>query len=272
MIFGTAGIPRQCKGDSVKGVQCVHELGLGAMELEFVHSVNLKPEKARLVGEAAKKSGVKLSCHAPYYVNLLSAEKKKREASKQRILKACESLQAAGGGCCVFHPAFYGGRDSRQALEECSEELADLSSRAKKFGNVLLAPETTGKKSQFGSLDELLEGVGGNTWFCVDFAHLHARENGALKEKKDFDAVLQKIAGALGKKALKKLHCHFSGIEFTEKGERRHLPVSSESPDFSLLAESLNEFGAGGTVICESPLVEKDALKLKKEWEKVRSL
>ncbi|OIO26005.1 hypothetical protein AUJ15_02345 [Candidatus Micrarchaeota archaeon CG1_02_55_41] len=267
MIFGTAGIPIQCGGDSIEGVKCVHDLGLGAMELEFVHSVNLKPEKARLVGEAAKDYGVVLSCHAPYYVNLLSKEKQKREASKQRILRACESLEAAGGGYCVFHPAFYGGREPKEAFKEYREELADLSRRVRQYKNVKLAPETTGKPSQLGSLDELLDSVGGNVWFCVDFAHLHARGNGCLKEEKDFDAVLKRVEDGVGKRGLKNLHCHFSGIKFTEKGERHHLPLSSKSPDFRLLAKSLKRFGADGVIICESPLIEKDALFMKRVWE-----
>ena len=267
MIFGTAGIPIHCKGGSVAGVGCVRALGLGAMELEFVHSVNLKPEKARLVGEAARKNKVILSCHAPYYVNLVSKEKQKREASKQRILKACESLEAAGGGYCVFHPGFYGGRDKREAFEEYLIELADLSERAKKFGHVNLAPETTGKPSQLGSLGELLAGVGGNVWLCIDFAHLHSRGNGCLKAQKDFDAIMEKIKSSLGNRGIKRLHCHFSGIEFTEKGERRHLPLSSKSPDFLLLAKSLKKFKADGVIICESPPIEDDALYMKRVWE-----
>lgn len=269
MIFGTAGIPRQCKGDSIEGVKKVRELGLGAMELEFVYSVNLKPIKAKAVGEVARQNNVVLSCHASYYVNLVSKEKHKRESSKKRILKACESLEAAGGGHCVFHPGFYGGKDKKEVFNEYLEELNDLSERAKKFKHVILAPETTGKRTQLGSLEELLNGVGKNVWLCIDFAHVHARGNGALKQQKDFDDLLKKMEDALGRKGLKKLHCHFAGIEFTEKGERRHLPISSNSPDPKMLLSSLKKFNAGGVIICESPLIETDALLLKRVWESI---
>ncbi|MFH1257398.1 MAG: TIM barrel protein [Candidatus Micrarchaeota archaeon] len=272
MVFGTAGIPLRCEGGTLEGMQCVSDLKLKAMELEFVHSVNLKEEGAKKVADTAGKLGLVLSVHAPYYINLLSEEKHKRDASRMRIAESCRIGGIASASRIVFHPAFYGKMEKGKALEEMKVQISMILDELeeRKVGDVVLAPEVMGKVSQFGTIGENFSlsaefGIG-SVNPCIDFGHLHARTNGGLKKKSDFAAILDEVGG-YGKKYLQTLHIHFEGINYTEKGERNHLPISSNSPDFSLLAEALVEKGCSGTIICESPELENDALKMKEIYE-----
>ncbi len=267
IIFGTAGLPIRSRGTTLDGLQCVHDLKLQAMELEFVHSVNLKEEAARKVGELAGKLGLVVSAHAPYYINLLSEDKYKRDASRIRIIESCRIGGLACAKRIVFHPAFYGKMEKKQAYEEMEGQvdliLQQLNSR--KIENTILAPEVMGKISQFGTIGEnfsLAKEFGFEKVNpCIDFGHLHARTNGGLKKKGDFIKILEEVE-QFGKRHLQTLHIHFEGIAFTEKGERNHLPISSKSPDFQLLAEALVEKNCSGTIICESPEIENDALEM----------
>ena len=274
ILFGTAGIPLQCKGaSSAEGIKCVRQLGLDAMELEFVHGVKMSEAAARECGEAAARERVSLSAHAPYYVNLVSEEAAKRSAGFKHVAETCKALHYAGGGRAVFHAGFFQGRDAGKVFEEMREVFSQLTEFVEKeTPSVVLAPEVTGKPSAFGSLDELLRlakefGLK-RVNPCIDFGHLHARSNGGLKAKQDFQKVFEKVKGELGERGLQALHIHFTGIAFTEKGERNHLPIASNSPSPKFFAECLREFECGGTVISESPLIEEDALALKKLFER----
>lgn len=268
MIFGTAGIPIRSKGTTLDGLECIHDLKLQAMELEFVHRVTMKEQGAKATHDLAIKLNLVLSVHAPYYINLLSEEKYKRDASRIRILESCRIGGMASAKRIVFHPAFYGKMDKKHAFEEMKEQIALILDELKKksMEHTILAPEIMGKISQFGTIEEnfgLAEEFGiGKVNPCIDFGHLHARTNGGLKNKTDFIEVLERVE-AFGKEYLQTLHIHFEGIAYTEKGERNHLPISSKSPDFALLAAALIEKKCSGTIICESPEIENDALKMK---------
>jgi len=269
-LFGTAGIPLRCKGTaSAEGIRCVKKLGLGAMELEFVHGVKMGEDAAEDCRVASQEAGVSLSVHAPYYINLLSEDKQKLALSRHNVLASCRVLEKCGGGKVVFHPGYYMKLEKANTFALMKESFSELRDACKAEGlkKTKLAPETTGKHSAFGSLEELLllakETKIGLT---IDFAHLHARLNGGLQKRADYAKVLDAVETSLGKQALKELHCHFSGIEFTEKGERRHLPVASNSPPFAPLAQELKARKCGGTIICESPLNEGDALALQRDW------
>ncbi|MEK6954178.1 MAG: TIM barrel protein [Candidatus Micrarchaeota archaeon] len=275
IIFGTAGIPLRLKErDAISGIECVNELGLHAMEMEFVYGVQMKEEKALEVRKAAEKNKISLSIHAPYYINLLSVEKEKRVASRKRIVDSCKIGSIAGARRIVVHPAFYGKIDKKQAMEEMKAQIGMILDelKAKKIQNTQIALETMGKVAQFGTLEENftlanefgMEKVNP----CIDFGHLHARGNGCLRTKGDFLEKLE-IAGSFGKKYLQTLHVHFEGIAYSEKGEKNHLPISVKDPDFSLLAAALVEKGCSGTIICESPEIENDALEMQKIYTKL---
>ncbi len=275
ILFGTAGTPTTVTGrGSLEGIREVNKLGLGCFEFEFVQSARMRSELAEECGTVAKNLGVSLSAHAPYYVNLISEDKAKRKASVQRILATCEILSWAGGKEVVFHPGFYGKLGKKKAFEEMKAGFGELVDAVKeaKFSCVL-APETTGKHSAWGSLEEtaaMCKEFGfEKVRPTIDFGHLHARLNGGIKKREDFARILDHVQAELGRVALENLHCHLTGIKYSEKGELKHLEVSSKSPDYALLWPELVERKCAGTLISESPNIEADALKMKKEFEKV---
>ena len=274
LLFGTAGIPHSSKSkSSAGGIERVKELGLDAMELEFVYGVKMAPESALLVKKAQEKTGVQLTVHAPFYVNLNSYDKQKLGNSKYHILQSCRIASLCNADSITFHPGFYQSstpKETFNAVEKAVQEMLAVLDNEKL--EITLAPETTGKPSQFGSLEELLELHSRNprVKLTVDFAHVHARGNGCLKKQEDFDSVLERIEKS-DKGLLKGLHVHASGINYSVKGERNHLFLQDKANDFQykLMLNSLKSFGVSGIVISESPNPEVDALLLKNEFEKL---
>ena len=272
--FGTAGIPLSTpKRSTIDGIIHVRNLGLDAMELEFVRGVNLKPELAKKIKYVAKKHDVLLTAHAPYYINLNASEKAKVEASKRRIIQSAERLYQAGGWSVVFHAGYYMKQDPakvysriRDALKEVERELLDRGIK------VWLRPELTGKPTQFGELREIvklseeLETV----LPAIDFAHTHARNRGKCNSIEEWREMLSYIEDRLGREALDNMHIHMSGIEYTEKGEKRHLPLRESDMKWEDLLRVLKEFRVKGVVISESPNIEEDALLMKKKYEEIR--
>jgi deoxyribonuclease-4 len=266
ILLGPAGIPSSsASNDTMSGIERVAELSLGAMEVEFVRGVQMGNDLAKEVGKVAAKLGIMLSVHAPYYINLCNSEKIRD--SKKRILDSCERAQHMGAWIVVFHPGYYGKLENAEALSMVTDACEEMSAVIlENKWNVLLGLETTGKMSQFGTVDEILE-VCSKVKKCVpviDWAHLHAKYQG----KADFRGILDKVIAA----GFRKLHTHFSNIEFTEKGERRHLTIDHKQPDFKEVAETiLKSEGSLDriTIISESPVLEKDALVMKKDLEKL---
>jgi len=271
MLFGTAGIPGSSKKrDSVSGIKRVKELGLQAMELEFVRGVNMGEATAKEVGKTAKEEDIVLSVHAPYYINLNSSEKAKLVASKKRILDSARIGEIAGAKIVTFHPAYFQKQDKKEVLEKVTNVIGELVKYVEEQGwKIKLAPETTGKASQLGSLKETI-------YMCrkvkgllpmVDFSHLHARDNGRFKERKDFEKAIEEIP----EKFRKMLYMHASGIRFSAKGERNHLDFEEEGNSFRYkwLLEALHKKKVSGRIICESPDIEGGALLMQKYWKKL---
>jgi len=274
ILFGTAGVPHSAsERDSISGIERIRELGLGAMELEFVYGVHMKKDAAEQVRAAVKKENVSLSAHAPYYINLNSEEKQKISASKQRIFESARIGSIAGAGKIVFHAGFYGKIGSKETFDNIACGIEEIAEKMKKEKvNAVLAPELTGKPKQFGSLLELLqltERVKGIE-LTIDFSHLHARTNGSLKEKKDFEKVLQEVKD-FDAALLQHLHMHASGINYSEKGERNHLTLQDKANnfDYRLLMQALHDFNVSGTVICESPNLEADAMLMRNYFSSI---
>ena len=264
IYLGPAGVPlTAAKGDTISGIERVAELGLGAMEIEFVRGVKMSSDLALEVGKTAERLGIKLSVHAPYYINLCNPEKAKD--SQRRIMDSCERAERMGAWVVVFHPGYYGKLESGGALGMVEKACLEMSDSLIKGGwDVKLGLETTGKVSQFGTVDEILA-VCRKIRSCVpviDWAHLYAKYQG----KVDFGGILSKVISA----GYRKVHTHFSNIEFTEKGERRHLTIDHKKPDFAKVAEiilrsRLEEI----TIISESPVLEQDSLVMKKTLERL---
>ncbi len=270
LLFGTAGVPVSSKGRStVDGIARVRELGLDCMELEFVQGVRMGEKTAEEVNAAAAKENIALSVHGPYYINLNAVEKEKLDASVQRIYDSARIGSICSATNIVFHPAFYLKDDHKVVYDRVFNLLKALAARLEDESiPVTLRPETTGKATQFGDIDELLflsaeiDGV----LPCIDFSHVHARD-GKHNTYEEFRAIFEKIEKTLGKEGLRTMHCHISGIEYTAKGERNHLILEESDMNYKDLMKVFKEFKACGTIICESPNIEEDALLMKKTYE-----
>jgi len=260
--FGPAGLPAGV-GTYDEAMERLLALGLNALEVELVHGVRMKPHEAERVGALAVQKGVRLSVHAPYYVNLNSRTAGIVEKSRQRILDSLRRARLLRAGIVVVHAGYYSGSSASEATRSIAEQLARCREEADQEGcsGVLLGLETMGRRASWGTLAEM-RGVCSHVervYPVLDFAHLHARTRGGLGTAEAFALQLERFEefGAPF------LHCHFSGVEYGRGGERRHLEVSVRSPDFELLAPSLRRRGYDVTVISESPLLEKDALLMK---------
>jgi deoxyribonuclease IV len=271
ILFGTAGRPSTSSGDTIDGIREVNRLGLDAMELEFVHSIYLKKDKAPEIREVAQAEKITLSCHAPYYINLASTEKAKLEASKTRIINSAEVASLAGARNIVFHAGFYMKRPHQEVFKMIHSAIKELSETLhEKKIPVYLRPEIAGKNSVFGSLDEILELCKlPRVLPCIDFAHLHARTLGSYITQTKFEQVFEKIESKLSSSALKNLHMHVSGIEYGPKGEKNHTFLKESDLKYRLLLKALKAYKVSGTLICESPAPEQDALLLKKEFSQL---
>ncbi len=270
--FGSAGIPHQCKGGSLAAIECSRNLGLGAMELEFVRGVKLKEENAKKLKTASEKFNIRLSAHAPYWVNCCTKDKTKQETTKRNLFAAAEACSWAGARVAVFHPGYYQGKTSKECfnlLKARFEELKEKMDKNKITG-VKLGAETVGKKSQYGSLNECIElhQKIPEIMLVIDFAHVHARGDWRFKAEEDYAKFFNHIENKLPG-YLKDFHAHFSCIEYSEKGEKSHLPLEGKNePPYKSLMKVLAEQGYSGVIISESPMLEFDALKMQKEYLK----
>ena len=269
--FGSAGIPHQCKkGGSVQALECSKKLGLGAFELEFVRGVKLKEETAKKIKSEAEKHNIKLSAHAPYWVNCCATDPQKQETTKRNLFEAAQAASWAGARVAVFHPGYYQGKSREECFNLLKSRFEELREKLEenKIKNVAFGAETVGKKSQYGSLGECIELQQKipEIMLVIDFAHVHARGDWELKTESDylkiFDYLERELPGYLDN-----FHAHFSGIEYSEKGERKHIPLKPENaPSYRALMKVLAEQGYSGVIISESPKLEYDALKMKKEY------
>lgn len=224
---------------------------------------------AKLVAETAAHAGVKLSAHAPYFINLNAHEPEKIRASQQRILQTARISSVCGAESIVFHAAFYLGDSHEKTYNTVKNYLAEVVDRLKLENiPVWLRPEVTGKSSQFGTIDEVLklsaelEGVAP----CIDFAHWHAR-TGEFNSYPEFASILLQVKEHLGPEALNNMHIHFAGINYGPKGEVRHLNLQESDFQYTELLRALKDYNAKGLVICESPNLEEDALLLQTTYD-----
>ncbi len=237
---------------NLKGVAEVARLGLDCMEVEFTYGVRMRPEMAEAVGALAAEHGIALSVHAPYYINLAAYEEDKVAASRQRILDSCHRAHLMGARNVVFHAGFYQKRTPRETYRLIRAQIRELQQAVHRAGwNVVLCPEITGKPSQFGSTEELLELMADTGCrLTVDFAHLYARQQGQI----DYNTLMPRLPA--------KLHAHFSGIEYTAKGEKKHIRMQPNY--FRPLLAALRHHGKQAVIICESPAPFDDAVMMKK--------
>lgn len=262
---------------SVDAPSFVKAFGLDAYEYEAGNGVSASVDTFKKLGETAKREGIKLSIHAPYYISLSSVDPEKRKGSSKYILSSAVALDAMGGDIMVIHAGSTAKLDRSVALDYAKEAL--LHSLRVLSDNELygykLGIETMGKVNQLGTLDEVLEmcKVDSTIVPVVDFGHMNARDCGSVfKNADDYKRVFDKIASSCGALVAEELHCHFSKIEYTKGGEKRHLTFEDNEfgPDFEPLMKAIYDLGVHPTIICESAGTQaKDALSMKNEYLKL---
>ena len=232
-------------------------MGLSAYEYSFGRGVQLKEEMAETIAARARENDIAVSAHAPYFINLANPDPEKRAASFRYITESARLVSHLGGDRVVVHVGAVMKLERREALKNCREGILEAYLRLDDLGlgAVHLCPETMGRPSQIGDLAETMEFclLDERLIPCVDFAHLHALGQGALRGTEDFAAVLDEMESALGKERARKMHVHFSTIEFTAAGEKRHRTFAEEAygPRFEHLAPLLKERGYAPRIICE---------------------
>jgi deoxyribonuclease-4 len=273
--FGTVGSPTgtpKKPGGSVGAIQFSRSIGLQAFELGWVQSVRVSEETCAAIKAAGTEQEVALSVHAPYFINL-NATSEEWPKSRKRLMDAAHYGNLAGATDIIFHPGSYFGHDPAEVLKVAIPRLKACSAELRKAGNsVRLRPETMGKSAMLGSFEDALqmanniEGVEP----CLDFAHLHARPgDGTMNTYDEWTALLKAYSSALGAGGLKRLHVHLSGIQYGPKGEKNHLKLEEADLDLKALFRALHDLGCGGRILCESPIMEEDALNMKKAWGKI---
>jgi deoxyribonuclease-4 len=269
LLFGTAGVPHSTKKPSTAdGIERVAELGLGCMEMEFVQRASMGMSTAYIVAETAARTGVQLSAHAPYYINLNAREPEKVKASQERILQTARIASWCGAHSVAFHAAFYLGDPPEQVYRIVKKHLGEVLEQLQREDiHVWIRPELMGRGTQFGSLEELLdlslelEKVAP----CIDFAHSHARD-GKHNSYDEFASILSRIEERLGRNALDDIHIHVSGIAYGKKGEIKHLNMEESDFQYVDFVRALKDYDVRGMVICESPNQEDDALLLQNTY------
>ncbi len=268
--FAVAGAPLSTPppGGTIKGLHQAKKLGINAMEIEWVQSVPKNPEVMNNIRKTAEELDISLTVHAPYYVNLNSPEPEKLEASITRVLNALAMSEIAGVRSVCVHAAFNLGQPPETVYKNV-EKAVDriMDKKTKLFPHVNLGLETMGKPTQFGTLEELLRMSKDFDIFpTVDPAHMHARTNGEVNSYEEWDAMFDLYAKYLGKKSLKSVHMHFSGIAYGPKGEKHHLPLLESDAKWKDFLRVLKDRKIEGNVVCESPLLEKDTLLMQETF------
>ncbi len=257
----------------------ISEIGLDAYEYEAGNGVSASAETFRKIGEEAKKYGIKLSIHAPYYISLSSVDEEKRKGSSKYILASAQALAAMGGELMVIHAGSTAKLDRKIAVEYAKEAIfhaLNILSENDLYG-FKLGIETMGKVNQLGTLEEVLAmcSVDSTVVPVIDFGHMNARERGGVfASSDDYKRIFDTVSDVCGAEIAEDLHCHFSKIEYTAGGEKRHLTFtdSTYGPDFEPLMKAISEIGVSPTIICESDGTQaEDALAMKNEYFRIKN-
>lgn len=262
--FLTAGMPLRTQNKGyARAFEILGEMGLDGLELEFVRGVRISDVSR----ETVKNSAMVKTIHAPFYINLNARESEKIEASIQRIVETAEIAQDIGAFSITYHAGFYLGMDKEKVYETIKTQTKIITDSLSSSGvKVWVRPETTGKATQWGDLEEIirLSKEFEHVLPCVDFSHLHARYNGIYNTYDEFAKIFETIGKELEeKKPLENFHAHMAGIEYTEKGERQHLNFEEADFNYKDLLKAFKDFGVKGAVVCECPNIEDDAKLIK---------
>ncbi len=248
----------------------VKELGLDAYEYSFGRGARIRQETAVRIREEAEKSGITLSVHAPYYINLATDDPEKFEKNVTYFNETSRAARWFGAQKIVFHPGSPMKQDRRKAFEKVCRNFKKMLMLMDEagFSDLVYCPETMGKVNQLGDLEEIIElvNIDKRVLPTIDFGHLHARDLGALNSRQDFENVISRLIRGIGREKTKQMHVHFSKIEYTSMGEKQHRTFHEQEygPDFSMLAPVLVKESLCPTIVCESKgTMAEDALAMK---------
>lgn len=272
--FGPAGTGDDFKAKGFKSSLQVPNylvnIGLDHFEYQCGRGVNIGLDKAAELGKIAKENGITISLHAPYYISMSSIEEEKRLNSVNYILSSARAVKAMGGDRIIVHTGSCGKISREEALSLAIDtmKLAQKALDDEGLSDIHICPETMGKVNQLGTLYEVLElcKIDERIIPCIDFGHLNARDLGVLKEKNDFEKIFLEIKNQLGSDRLENFHSHFSKIEYTTGGEKRHLTFEDMvyGPDYEPVMELVAKYNLSPTFVCESAGTQaEDAKKMK---------
>ncbi|WP_296803788.1 TIM barrel protein [uncultured Methanobrevibacter sp.] len=274
VFFGPAGSPVNYKGAAYKAPKFISEEGLDSYEYQSPYGVRIGESSASTLKDESKKHDVLVSMHGPYYINLCAKEEDKLEKSLGHLISMARAGEWMGAYRLVFHPGAYLNRKPEKAMEISKNTVNRLFEELESEGieEFTFAPETTGKRTQQGNIHEIVELCATFDHFepTIDFAHIHARGRGYLTKKDDYNCIFSAIEDQLD---IDRLHCHFTTIEYASHGEVKHhtLDESDEyGPNIEDLLANLIDNGWKANIICETPLRDLDALKMKEKYENMK--
>ena len=250
----------------------LEKIGLDAFEYQCGRGVNIGLEKAGELGRLAKEKGIALSLHAPYYISMSSVEEAKRLNSINYILSSARAVNAMGGERIIVHTGSCGkiSREEALALAVDTMKLAIKALDDEGLSNIRICPETMGKINQLGDLNEVLTlcELDERLLPCIDFGHLNARTLGGLSKPEDFTEIFDGIENRLGISRLREFHSHFSKIEYTTGGEKKHLTFEDSiyGPCFEPMLDLVIRKGCHPTVICESDGTQAEDAKTMRNY------
>jgi deoxyribonuclease IV len=256
--FGTVGSPpTSLQSGTPAAIANIRQLGLDHLEIAWVQSVRVNDDTCAEIKAAGEKHKVTLSIHAPYYINLNSQTTELMQKSDERLLAAARKGYLAGARDIIFHPGSYHTQPPEQVYERAKEKLLEITGILREEGvDVFLRPETMGKGAMFGTLEEVVQlsrdvpGVAP----CIDWAHLHARTgDGTFNTYEEFSDALGKVKSILGEEGLKNLHFHLSGIAYTAKGEKNHIPLNEADIRYRELLQAFVDYGVTARACVEAP-------------------
>ena len=267
--FLTAGMPlRTPKPNGYKeAFGVLKEMQLDGIELEFVRGVRMSEKSQEFVKNASKN--IIVTAHGPYYINLNSKEQEKIDASVIRIVETATMAHNVGAYSITYHAAYYMENDKEIVFDRVVKQTQRIIEIVEKEDlKVWIRPETTGKRTQWGDLEEIirLSKEFKQVLPCVDFSHLHARTGGGLNTYDDFSRMLEQIGTQIGQYALENFHAHLAGIAYSDKGEKNHLELEQSDMNYKDLLKALKKFDVKGALVCESPNIEEDCKMIKEYY------
>ncbi len=254
--------------------QWLNDMGLNAYEYQCNKGIHLKDETAREIGDKCREYGIRLSIHAPYYINLSSTEAEKRDKSIKYITDSLRIAKIMGAGRVVAHPGYVSGVSRQTAIELAIDTLLETMKQADEMGlsDITLCPEVLGKTNQLGTLEEIIVlcSLDERLIPCIDFAHMHALTHGGMNTADDFKNVFKLVEKHLGRERMRRVQIHFSRVEFGRGGEKKHWSYADieYGPDFNPLAQAIIALNIEPVIICESRDTQaSDAQTLKRIYE-----